>query len=119
MENSHNTHSKVKENLSFTEPPQGCKWNTALGTQECHISWRAGEVIFPGAPPSWERARFCSSFWLGARSWGFFWLGVGSWGCAGSGNEFVKMVRSQVGRFWMGAAGAGLKLSNGCYACQH
>lgn len=29
------------------------------------------------------------------------------------------MVRSQVGRFWMGAAGSGLKLSNERYACQH
>lgn len=24
-----------------------------------------------------------------------------------------------MGRFWMGAADSGLKLSSGCYACQH
>jgi hypothetical protein len=29
------------------------------------------------------------------------------------------MVRSQVGRFWMGAAGSGLELSNGSYACKY
>lgn len=29
--------------------------NTALAARECHIScWIAGEVIFPGGPPSWE-----------------------------------------------------------------